>query len=499
MRKLVFIYLICISCLKISAQGFERTLPLEVVDAVPQYIRYINANILELDFQKCYSGPGLDGCRELKAYYYIDEDSLGALKYYSETHFGGSFNQVLYRDSIWLTYGNHYSSCGGRAWMMFEALNLSAWDFKYPSGMDFPYSTGIYQHLIIGDSIYGYHGKPLCTGLNDFFYQNDTLYYYRMDLFESEVEYLDTLILPFTMYSPGSGYYLESTGQNIIFYDSALVYHSPGRSVPDSVVIDNTTWGILGWKSDRGNWLRHYQAFTRKNAIPRHHQVFRDTLNYYQVDRWTDIMGNVEYEYLPKVPEYSNRADYNSYIYSRQGDSVINLGIFPSESSWQRVELFRLLHAEVVNHVSYVAPTNQTYRLQAISSDKNGNFYLAGNLLKKGNRSYNYPNPNTWGSYNILLLKIDSNGNSRDFNEEYPFSLKTYPDGSANFFIELKFRNPQELINYNIIDVSGRVFRQGKAFSADILDLSSLEKGLYYFLIWDSNDNYIGQQAFRRH
>ncbi len=493
-----YLKLFLITGLLTSAQGFERTLPLEVVDAKPQSIRFMNDNILELDFQKCYSGPGLDGCIECKAYYYIKEDSLGALKSYSETHYGGYFNQVLYRDSIWLTYGNDYSGCGRRAWMRFEALDLNDWDFKYPQGIDFPYSTGIYQHIIIDDSIYGYHGKPLCKGIKDNFYQNDTLYYYRMDLFESKVEYQDTLILPFTMYSPGSGYHLESTGQNIIFYDSALVYHSPGRSVPDSVVIDSTIWGVLGWKPNRGNWLRHYQAFTRRNAIPRHHQTFWDTLNYYQVDRWIDIMGNEVYEYLPKISGYQDRGDYKSYLFSRQGDSIINIGIFPSESSWQRIELFRIVNGAVVNQVSYVAPTNKTYSFQAISSDSKGNFYLAGNLKKKGNRSYWYPDLNSWGSYNVLLLKIDEHGNSRDFKQEDLFSLKTYPDRNSTFFMEFKFRNPRELMNYKIIDVSGRTFWEGTALSADVLDLSNLEKGLYYFLLWDSKDNYVGEQVFQR-
>ncbi len=480
----------------ILAQGFERTLNLDTLDGRVTSLRVVNNNILELDVTVCRSGPGLDGCRYLKTWYYIKEDSLGAQRSYSSSFFGGRSDQLLVKDELWLNFYHDNTSCGGRSFLNMSVLKLGNQSVKLPDYYDWTFISGAYNALYLNDTIYAYHGQSGCMEDSPGINGNDTLYYYWVDIEKGEINYLDTIALGFPMYLPGSLIHDSTTGQNVLFYDSLRIYLKPARSSPDSTVVDSSLWEMPFGDHWSGNMERHYWAFTYNQGAYRNQRVVWDTLGAYRVDVFTDWFGKSGQVVYPLVPDYPDYEDIGVLKINRESDSVLTYGIIGAQRSSQSIDLYRLVNEKVVKHSRYAAPPGVTYFLNSVTSDAEGNFYIAGNLSLRGNRSYWFYDPDEYGLYNILLIKVDANGMSRDYTKGDPFSLQQdliTRDGTA---ISFKTQDPNELVSYRLLDVSGRSYAAGRTYSGALINTSTLKKGLYYLSLWGEEGNYIGQQAF---
>lgn len=499
MRKLQWILSLCLLSPAFWGQGFERSLPLDSLDARINSIQLVRPGILELDYRRCRSGPGLDGCFEGKVWYYIKEDSLGARKEYSSSFFGGRHDQVKLNDSIWLAYGNDNTSCGGRNFLNFAPLNLGGWKFNFLSASNFYHTTASYNVLPIDGKIYAYHGNKNCNSASYIPYRNDTLYYYRIDLYNPQLRYLDTLVLPFEMRSPGSVIHKAETGQNILFYDSLKIYHNLASGQLDSVLVDSSIWSNSSgsWSAYGENVNRHYGRFSYRYGQRRSFHRFYDTLDYYWLDYRLDWLGKTHWEGLPKVPDFPSYTQLSKFLYSQEGDSIITYGLTDHKATDQRIDLFRLVNGKVLYRTRFIAPLGSNYNYTAVTSDAKGNFYLAGNLRLKGNRSYWNYDPDEWGNYNVILLKIDKNGMSREVEAIDRFYLnQSNPYDPLRHTLSFRTANSLNLLEYQICDLQGRVIEQGEAFSGEGISLSSFKAGIYYFRLWSASAGYYGMEPF---
>ncbi len=495
MRIFLWISIFIFSGRAVSSQGFERILP-DSLDGTIKELRLVSDNIIELDFNFSYSGPGLDGGYEMKAWYYIDSDSLGSISRYSNTFFAGSFDQLLIRDSLWLTFGHDNTSCGGREFLNLEALNLGDWNIKVSDGYVFPHITGAYNVLYLKDTVYGYYGQESCLPNSPAKNLNDTLIYYWLDLNTGQINPLDTVSLPFSMLTPGSLIHDSSSNQNILFYDSLRIYLSPGKKAPDSIIIDTSIWPVEYRYSYQGNFNRHYNRFTYKYGQQKFFKRIFDTLNAYEVVLREDWLGQRHFSKLPKLADYPVRDDMQGFIVDRDSDSVITYGIIPKKSTSQVIGLFRLVNGVVKYRSRYVAPPDKIFSFSAVTSDHEGNFIIGGSLMKKGNRSYWFPDPEELGYYNMVLIKVDKNGQSREIKDRQNFSLQQISSNTARPLLSFKTADPTIHYSYRIADLSGRSYAEGKAYAGDLISIERLSFGIYYFQLWEENGPILGQQPF---
>tara|TARA_R110002050_G_scaffold917_6_gene6592 strand:- start:1288 stop:2787 length:1500 start_codon:yes stop_codon:yes gene_type:complete len=496
MRLFLWISLFIFFGKEASGQGFERILP-DSLDGTIREIRLVSDNIIELDFSFFYSGPGLDGGNEMKAWYYIDSDSLGSISRYSNTFFAGRFDQLLIRDSLWLTFGHDNTSCGGRDFLNLEVLNLGNWNVMVPSSDKFPYIAGAYNVRYLNDTIFGYYGQESCLQSSPARNLNDTLIYYWLDLKNGQINPIDTVSMPFSMLTPGSLVHDSSSHQNILFYDSLRFYLSPGKKAPDSIVIDTSIWSTEYQYSFQGNFNRHYNSFTYKFGHKKFFKRINDTLNAYEVVYREDWLGQLYVLKLPKLAEYPSREeDMQGFLVNRESDSVLTYGIIPRKSTSQRLDLFRLVNGEVKSRSRYTAPPDKIFSFSSVTSDQDGNFYIGGSLMKKGNRSYWFPDPEELGYYNMVLIKVDKNGQSREIKDRQNFSLQQISSNTNRPLLSFKTADPTIHYSYRIADLSGRSLADGKAYAGDLISIERLSFGIYYFQLWQENGPTYGQQAF---
>lgn len=496
MRTFFWISLLIFFGWEVPGQGFERILP-DSLDGTIREMRLVSDNIIELDCSFFYSGPGLDGGYEMKAWYYIDSDSLGSISRYSNTFFAGRFDQLLIRDSLWLTFGHDNTSCGGRDFINLEVLNLGNWNLKVSSAYVFPHIVGSYNVLYLNDTIFGYYGQESCLQNSPTKNMNDTLIYYWLDVEKRQINPLDTVPLPFSMLTPGSLVHDSSSKQNILFYDSLKIYLSPGKKAPDSIVLDTSIWPKKYHYSHQGNFNRHYDSFTYKFGQKKSFKRIFDTLNAYEVVFREDWLGQEYVSKLPKLAEYPSIAeDMQGFLVNRESDSVLTYGIIPKKSTSQRIDLFRLVNGEVKHRSRYAAPPDKIFSFSSVTSDRDGNFFIGGSLMKKGNRSYWFPDPEELGYYNMVLIKIDKNGQSREIIDSQNFSLQQISSNTNRPSLSFKAADPTIRYSYRIADLSGRSYAEGKAYAGDLISIERLSFGIYYFQLWQENGPTYGQQAF---
>ncbi len=490
MRKLQWILSLCLLSPAFWGQGFERSLPLDSLDAHINSIRLVKEGVLEIDYSPLFtSNFG-------KVWYYVEHDSLGEANLYSYMSY---LDQVKLNDSIWLAYGTDYNSCEGRNYLNFKPLILGDWLGKYPTNHLLPFNSASFNMLLIEGEIYAYHDTKPCRSLSNNPIGQDTLFYYHVDLYQDQVTYLDTVVLPFNMRSPGSAIHDQKTGQNIIFYNNLKIYHTPFRGALDSVVIDSSlgSFESSDFPVYGTNLSRHYKRFSYHFGPRKSAQHFYDTLESYRVDYRIDWFGETHMERLPKVPDYPDYWQIAKFLQSKEGDSIITYGLTAKHNSDQRIDLYRLKHGEVVNQARYIAPLGVRYNYAAVSSDKEGNFYLAGNLQLKGNRSSWDYDPNEYGNYNVVLIKVNENGSSREVIKSSHFYLnQSHPKNGLKHTLNFRTSNAQELLAYRISDVQGRTVKEGSGYSGEGIWIGNLSSGLYYFQLWNEDSAYYGQEPF---
>lgn len=419
--------------------------------------------------------------------YYIEQDSLGpkrphqsaTITNFGSWYFSHSFNwgpqqRVYYENSTDGKLGRY-------------ALNLGLYnldDFSDYKRISPPYFSPSFNPILVNDTLFAYRGEPMDYRHNLVFTANDTLIRYYFDWANDTIHFLDTLILPFVPQFPGNLHYLPQTKQNVLVLDSLEVYISPGQSRPDSILkIPPYSREVRA----PGYNQHYYLTKASPYGIKRKRRVF-DTLGAHAVDLYRDQLG---FEAQVLYPSLGPTNAAHS-ILKLEEDSSLTMGFFNDAGNWRHsgIHLYRVEHGELVKSAYYAAPEElKRVRFNTIASDSAGNFYIG--------LSYWYQDQGCFHCYQPMLVKLDSTNLSRpllpvqqaDF-EVYHF--KNAPgQGSSVFFV---LPNQQDAASYQINDIQGRVFAEGRARSRETIDLGAIKAGTYYLSLW-LGGNYLGTKA----
>lgn len=491
MRALFYLLFIIFLSGHSQGQGFERLLDEDGRREIRD-LKVINDSVLELDF-KLDSWSLAGGTTFYKAWYFINEDRLGEQFMYHTNVFQGYSDLLRLPNGVLLNYYNNEGSCSNR-----YCLNMRVLDFNNSGYSDFPttsfsFIAGAFNHLYINDSLFGYHGKALCNDLIFDLSDNSTLYYYYYDYRTGAISYLDTLQLPFHMEEPGSLLRHPKTGQNILFYDSLKVYISPGKSVLDSVVLDPSIMEDPNGGFNFGtNMQRHARSFKHVNNLRRSRTQIMDTLNSFWVYLDRDWFDSTTITRVPRLDGYENYFPrLGSLSPKLEEDSIEVYRLQPFKANSNRLILVSSKNGEVQEEASFVSGPTRTYGINAMGMDSQGNWYLAGGRFARPYIGRHFNDPNGFGFKQNVIIKIDSTGYSRAIPQTIEMSLQSWQGG-----LSFKIDDPYQMVDFQIIDLSGKLQLGGEGRSGDILDLSSLSKGLYYFQLWTKEGLYIGQRAF---
>jgi len=148
-------------------------------------------------------------------------------------------------------------------------------------------------------------------------------------------------------------------------------------------------------------------------------------------------------------------------------------------------------NGELLKEASFISGPTQTYGINAMGMDSRGNFYLAGGRFARPYIGPYFNDPNRLGFKQNVIIKIDSTGYSRAIPQTMEMSIQSWPGGMS-----FKIDDPFQMVDFEIIDLSGKLQLRGEGRSGDFLDLSALSKGLYYFQLWTKEGIYIGQKTF---
>jgi len=489
--RISHLFILLALTLNLQAQGFERLLDEDGRRQITD-LKIINDSVIELDFQlDSWSLAG--GTNFYKAWYFINEDRLSELFNYHNNVFQGYSDFLRLPNGVLLNYYNNEGDCRNRYY-----LNMRVLDFNNSGYPDFPrdsfsYITGAFNHLYLNDSLFGYHGKNFCYEQGFDLSDNSTLFYYYYDYRTGAISYLDTLQLPFNMLEPGSLLRHANTGQNILFYDSLKVYISPGRSVPDSVVNDPSVWRHPNSNFNYStNMERHAKSFRHVNNQRRSRKQVMDTLNSFWVYLDRDWFDNTSMTRVPILAGYENYIPLaGSSSPKLEQDSIEVFRLQPIEPTSNRHILVSYKNGELLKEASFISGPTQTYGINAMGMDSRGNFYLAGGRFARPYIGPYFNDPNRLGFKQNVIIKIDSTGYSRAIPQTMEMSIQSWPGGMS-----FKIDDPFQMVDFEIIDLSGKLQLRGEGRSGDFLDLSALSKGLYYFQLWTKEGIYIGQKTF---
>ncbi len=471
-----------------SGQGFERFLSDEIRVEVTG-MKMINDSIIELNFQG--NGGMGSGTRYLKAWYFINQDSLGTLYTFFDATFPGSYDFIRTEDGTLLNYYNNSHDCRSQYY-----LNMRVLDFNNAGYHDFPkeahpFIAGSYNHLYLNDSLFGYHGKNFCYEQGHDLSQNNKLYYYYYNYRTGSITYLDTISLPFTMREGASLLRHPKTGQNILFYDSLKIYMSPGSSSYDSIISEPSIWVKNGERLYANNLDRHYAKFTYSRGQIRFFREVLDTLDAEWVTLVVDWFDSLYIKPFRRLAGYEDYWPTQGSVVPCLEDSIDVYKLDQSENYSQRILLLALRNGELLQERTFIPGPTRTMHIKGIGMDSQGNFYLAGILVARPYIGRYYNDPNRMGFKRNVIIKIDSTGYSREMPSQPKMSLQTGQDA-----ISFKIDDPFQEVDYRVLGLGGKVYKEGREVSGAWISINSLNNGLYYFQVWSSDGALIGQEPF---
>ena len=474
MKQKILVLLLFLSSLSVLGQNrfnrsFEEGDANTLLEVTP-----LSKDELRLYFRTGYS-------RFSYAAYYPENDSLGHIKFFKTNWGGHLFDKSrqtfeIAPDKILTTF-QLCCSAGGRNGMGIDYVSLR--DTSQLDTYWLPYMSLSYNPILSKDSVFIFRSLDSIYNLEyRQFSDNKSFILSYYNLSTGQLSELDTIDFPFNIESPGTSFYNSEKRQFEFLYDSLQFFFTRGETGFDSI---KTNYGDF-WKAGKlsDNYL-YGQNLARHNYIINDSCWWaEDTLGYEWLQLCKDRFGEISIGESYKRWAHSHCRDCLP-LGQRVQDSTVISYLMVKASQDTTYHLYREDNGVITQSV-LIKDFPKTFTVNSIYSNLDGSFYLAGNIHK----TLNIP----------LLLKVDSQGNFKLIDSAHPFNLNYEPSTNA---LKIFLEDESDFYKYQIIDITGRLVQKGRFHTAEQIDLGDWHGTMYYLQLWDSSDNYIGQEAFIKH
>ena len=487
MRKLSNVILVLFYSQILLAQGFGRVIDDGLSHTIDDII-IENEGYLRLSLGYNSGGSGPDFGWKKYALYYSELDSLGsAEKYYSWHSSECDRNREEYRlnNNRVLVTRQICNAEQGRKGMTFTYVNLN--DTSIVEDYYSPYFSGSFNPIVYKDSIFVLRGMDdsIFSRREQEYTKNDTLILCIYLPENKDFIELDTVGFPVGLNSPGTLFYYPDRRQFELLYDSLQFFFTRGRAVLDSSLLNYEDFWSLG-ASNTSTFDGH--LFTYDLNLYRHFYL----LNGVQKTVRDTLGGVVALLYENRFAEIKTKIYYfpddcvncTGPVSSHQSDTIYNLLLLNYQDS-----VYSLLRYEngQESHRIRLKYWPRNFEARSIVSTENGAFYLGGHI--------DYQPSNGWGSSSTpFLVYINEKGQyDQIINGEMDFNVHF---NSSTNYLNVFLEPSETLLYFQIFDPSAKLMAEDFFRVDEGIDLRNWAHGIYYLRLWTEGGYYLGQEAF---
>lgn len=488
MRRGINILLLLVSFGFAHGQGYGRNVGKDFSRRIIG-LHPLENGTFRLHLQNIWNGSGPDNGTDFFCIYNPEKDSLGQEQITTTWHSAG---YIYNRASLQLSktqflFSEQECCAGGDP----QGLSIRNVDLKRAYAVplyQMPYQTGAFDPLYVKDTIYILRSLDSIQELRKRSFGNNTrkiLAYY--DLAKDSLLNLDTINFGIDFKTPGSLLYDSINQEFELLYDTLQFFFRRGDTLPARTKVHRGSF----WKGGRARSISQlgkidlYYSNQQRNYYLKNDSSWEvlDTLGYDWIQLYQDRFG-VQKVTFPEIPP---EVPFEGYGINTWGKSIGNSTIYlASHEGNQSIYLLEYQDDTLISAL-YLKERPHGMWVYDLYKNADGSYYLVGEVPR-------YEPHSTYYTWSIpIFVKVDPQGNYQKNEEVKEIFLHLTDFGKLFLFLE----EPYLDYNYRIIDLKGRLRKEGSTEGSQSIRLSNLQSGAYLIQLWYANNGkYLGEGKF---